>query len=234
MATRYAIYYVPAADSALWHFGSEVLGYDAFTGLDVPQWHPTDLAAADWRAMTSDPRLYGFHATLKAPFRLAEGVDETALGASLVHFAKTQAPVALGPWAIRPIPASRDGHAFLAMVPASPPAPLATLEGRIVNHFDALRAPLTDAEIARRNPDRLSERQRSYLKAHGYPYVLEEFRFHMTLSGAIEHAAAIGERLSARASEFGVAPTITIDRLGLFKQEDGGRFSVLEVAMLGE
>lgn len=232
MATRYAIYYVPSADSALWRFGSEVLGYDAFTGREVPQWHPPGIAAADWYAMTADPRLYGFHATLKAPFRAAEGWDEPALASDFIAFAKVHRPVDLGAWVISPIPSSRDGRAFLAMVPAEPPAELAELEGSIVRHFDRLRAPLTPAEIARRNPERLSERQRTYLHAHGYPYVREEFRFHMTLSGAIENAAAIGEHLDLRAKELEVAPRLRIDRLGLFRQEDGGRFQVIDVALL--
>ncbi len=232
MTTRYAIYYVPAADTALWRFGSEVLGYDAFTGQDVPQWHPPGITAADWHAMTADPRLYGFHATLKAPFRLADDVGEGSLVASLRAFAGDHAAVDLGAWAIRPIPSSKQGRAFLAMVPAVSPGALAGLEGRIVEYFDRYRAPLTSAEIARRNPDRLSERQRTYLHAHGYPYVREEFRFHMTLSGAVENAAAIGERLDARARAQDLAPRLHLDRLGLFKQEDGGRFRVLEVAML--
>lgn len=232
MATRYAIYFVPAADTALWRFGSEVLGYDAFNAEDVSQWHPAGTTAGDWHEMTADPRLYGFHATLKAPFRLAEDADEAALIASLRDFATGHAVVDLGAWVIRPIPSSRDGRAFLAMVPAEPPRGLAKLEAGIVRHFDALRAALSPAEIARRNPDRLSERQRAYLHAHGYPHVLEEFRFHMTLSGAIENAAAIGERLDLRAKELGVAPRLRIDRLGLFRQDDGGRFRVIDVAML--
>ncbi|QEN87413.1 DUF1045 domain-containing protein [Labrys sp. KNU-23] len=232
MATRYAIYYVPAADTALWRFGSEVLGYDAFTGQDVPQWHPAATTASAWHEMTADPRLYGFHATLKAPFRAADDQDDAAITSNFMAFAKAHRPVDLGAWIIRPIPSSRDGRAFLAMVPAKPPGELAELEGSIVRHFDGLRAPLTPAEIARRNPDRLSERQRAYLHAHGYPHVLEEFRFHMTLSGAIENAAAIGERLDQRAKELEVVPHLCIDRLGLFRQEDSGRFRVIDVALL--
>lgn len=230
MATRYAIYFVPAADTTLWRFGSEVLGYDAYSEQEVPQWHPEGIAPRDWHAMTEDPRLYGFHATLKAPFRLADGWNEGHLVAALEAFTATQSAVALGPWTIKPIASSSAARAFLAMVPASPPPGLAVLERAVVKHFDAMRAPLTQSEIARRNPARLSERQREYLDAYGYPYVLEEFRFHMTLSGAIENAAEIGETLAARAKYLGVEPPLHLDRLGLFKQEDGGRFRVMEVA----
>jgi Protein of unknown function (DUF1045) len=233
MPIRYAIYYVPAPDSALWRFGSAVLGYDAYTGEDVPHWHPPTVAAEAWHAMTTDPRLYGFHATLKAPFRLRDNTGETELVESLERFAQDQAPVDLGEWIVNPVPSGRPDRAFLAMVPVTPPAALPRLEAAIVRHFDTLRAPLTEAEIARRRPQRLSDRQRSYLDAHGYPYVLEEFRFHMTLTSAIEKAGEIGPVLAGHARSTGVSPALHLDRLGLFKQEDGGRFRVVTVATLG-
>ncbi|GLS23446.1 phosphonate metabolism protein [Labrys miyagiensis] len=233
MPTRYAIYYVPAPESALWRFGSEVLGYDAYTGKAVPQWHPDGVSAETWHAMTADPRLYGFHATLKAPFRLKEGSNETQLVSSLKRFAAGRAPFDLGKWIVKPIASSRPDNAFLALVPAAPPVELACLEEAVVRHFDAMRARLTEAEVAKRNPTRLSERQRAYLAAHGYPYVLEEFRFHMTLSGAIEKAREIGPLLAERARDSGVGPDLRLDRLGLFRQEDGGRFRVVKVVPLG-
>ncbi|CAM5763701.1 phosphonate metabolism protein [Labrys miyagiensis] len=233
MPTRYAVYYVPAPDSALWRFGSEVLGYDAYTGETVPQWRPDDITAEDWHAMTADPRLYGYHATLKAPFRLNGGGDETRLAKSLEDFAAAHRPVDLGEWIVKAIASSRPDSAFLALVPAAPPEGLASLEGAVVRHFDALRAPLTQAEVAKRNPARLSERQRAYLDAHGYPYVLEEFRFHMTLTGPITKSGEVGSLLAERAKALNVAPRLNLDRLGLFRQEDGGRFRVLSIAMLG-
>ncbi|MDQ0391719.1 DUF1045 domain-containing protein [Labrys monachus] len=232
MATRYAIYFVPGADTALWRFGCEILGHDAYTGLDVPQWCPPGHASEAWHVMTADPRLYGFHATLKAPFRLAEDRSEAGLLAALEAFAGGHAPVALGPRAIRPIASSSPNRAFLALVPASPPPALAALEGAIVRHFDAWRSPLTPAEVARRNPGRLNERQRHYLDAHGYPYVLEEFRFHMTLTGAVEGAAALADLLQARAEALDVAPALQLDRLGLFRQDGNQRFRIVAVAPL--
>ena len=70
---RYAVYYAPAADSALWRFGSATLGYDALTGEDLPFAVPPGCDLALWPAFTEEPRRYGFHATLKAPFELADG-----------------------------------------------------------------------------------------------------------------------------------------------------------------
>jgi hypothetical protein len=55
----------------------------------------------------------------------------------------------------------------------------------VVTGLDAFRAPLTGAEFARRRPDALTPRQRELLKAWGYPYVLAEFRFHLTLTDRI-------------------------------------------------
>src|SRR5438876_2656869 len=69
MATfpRYAIYYVAAPGTDLDRFGTQLLGYDAYSGADLP--FPNDIIrmAPNWRDMTKDPRKYGFHATLKAP-----------------------------------------------------------------------------------------------------------------------------------------------------------------------
>lgn len=75
-APRYALYYTPAADSALWRFGSATLGYDAITGRDIAFAVPPGCEALDWQELIAEPRRYGFHATLKAPFELANGRNE--------------------------------------------------------------------------------------------------------------------------------------------------------------
>ena len=71
--TRYAIYFAPHSGSLLARFGASLLGYDPATGaeVDAPD-HPAfhDPLSLGW---TAAPRRYGFHATLKAPFHLAEG-----------------------------------------------------------------------------------------------------------------------------------------------------------------
>ena len=89
MAMRYAIYYAPDPASALWLFGSSVLGYDARTGRNVPLLAPAGISLADWEMATTDPRRYGFHATLKAPFRLALGMSEAALLDAVERSAET-------------------------------------------------------------------------------------------------------------------------------------------------
>src|ERR1700761_3111400 len=178
---RYAIYYAARRGSALDRFGAEYLGYDAWSGDDLP--FPDGLPA-DWRELTSDPRKYGFHATLKAPFALAPGKSESELTAACADFARAPRAIPV----IAPIVNSIGG--FIAVVPVKPPDELVQLAADCVCAFDVFRAPLTAEDRARRRPDRLTERQRAYLDRWGYPYVMEGFRFHMTLAGGVGGAAA--------------------------------------------
>src|SRR5690349_2783277 len=149
---RYAIYYAPARNSVLDRFGSTLLGYDAHAAADLP--FPDGIAAADWRELTEDPRKYGFHATLKAPMALAPGTSEDELVATCEAIAAK--PRALA--AIKPVVASIEG--FIAIVPATPTAALQDFAADCVRAFDSFRAPLTEADRARRNPSRLTPRQR--------------------------------------------------------------------------
>ena len=173
---RYAIYYTAAQGSALDRFGASLLGYDAYGGDDLP--FPDGLPS-DWRDLTQDPRKYGFHATLKAPIALADGKAEARLAAACELFADLARPVPV----IQPVVDSISG--FIAVIPAEPSAELELLAAEATKAFDPFRAPLSPEDRARRNPDKLTPRQRDYLDRWGYPYVFEEFRFHMTLTGRL-------------------------------------------------
>jgi 2'-5' RNA ligase len=218
MAARYAIYYAPDAASALWRFGSSVLGYDARTGRNVPLLAPDGLSLAEWERATTDPRRYGFHATLKAPFRLSLGMSEAALLDTAERIAAGLRPVDLGECGVGVV-AAGDTAGFVAVTPASPPDALALLERAVVEQFEPLRAPLDPAERERRGPAQLTERQRQYLDRYGYPYVLEEFAFHMTLSGLLEAPRPIAESLREKAGANGVGEHVVVDRLEVFRQD---------------
>lgn len=129
--------------------------------------------------VTATPRKYGFHATLKPPFRLAEGMTVEALDDALQAFAASQAVVTVDRLAV-----SRIGH-FLALTPQGDTGGLQGMAARCVTEFDRFRAPLTPADMERRRAAGLSPRQEVLLAEWGYPYVLDEFRFHMTLSGRL-------------------------------------------------
>ena len=89
---RYALYFAPDPSEPLWRFGSAVIGYDAATAAEPQQLVPAGYAPEAWRELTAEPRRYGFHATIKAPFRLAAGLDEDALVLALRAFANAEAP----------------------------------------------------------------------------------------------------------------------------------------------
>lgn len=212
---RYAIYLAPPVESALWRFGSAILGYDAQTG-EAPA--APDLAGFDaetWHAATAEPRRYGFHGTLKAPFRLAEGRGADDLVAAAAACAAGIHPFEMPPLEVRAL------GPFIALVPQVPAPKLADLAATCVEELDAFRAPLTSEDIARRRPERLSARQVEYLKAYGYPYVLEEFRFHMTLTGPLREADR-GHALNALNDVFhasGAEVPAMVSDLALYVQE---------------
>jgi putative phosphonate metabolism protein len=221
---RYAIYYVSAPGTDLDRFGARLLGYDAFSGEDLAFPDAITQTVPDWRELTRDPRQYGFHATLKPPLSLAPGKTEAELLAACASFAGTSRPVPV----IRPVVNSISG--FIAVVPAEPSAELGRLAADCTSEFDAFRAPLTPEDRARRNPAALTPRQREYLDRWGYPYVMEDFRFHMTLTGRLDaqRRAPILTMLRSSFSAIGLE-TLTIDRIAVFRQENSNsRFRMLK------
>ncbi|MGT2438976.1 DUF1045 domain-containing protein [Bradyrhizobium betae] len=220
---RYAIYFAAGSNSALSRFGAELLGYDAYTGQEVPFPADTLRIAPDWRDITADPRKYGFHGTLKAPMALAAGRTEAELMAACAGFAGKARLIPV----IRPVVDAISG--FIAVIPAEPVDALQQLAADCVRDFDSFRAELTAEDRARRRPEKLSERQRDYLDRWGYPYVMEEFRFHMTLTGRLdaEQRGPILEMLRKRFEGLKL-DTLAIDRIALFRQHDAkARFRIV-------
>ena len=225
-SARYAIYLAPPPDTPLWMFGSRVLGYDAVTGKDVTGFSPNGFDPVLWRHMTERPRIYGFHATLKAPFRLSANTSLTALVHELDAFTSMTPPFDLGPLAVKAIMNGNAG--FVALTPVRDTSELGALEKRIVYDFDRFRAPLTDDELKKRDPEMLSVRQRESLISLGYPYVGPDSRFHMTLSGVVPDAANVADNLAnVMANDIGTAH-LNADALVLFQQESpADRFRVV-------
>ncbi|GGK26679.1 DUF1045 domain-containing protein [Salinarimonas ramus] len=230
MSTRYALYVAPAAHSDLWRFGCAILGYDAETGAETPQLVPPSFAPDAFHALTEDPRRYGFHATMKAPFRLAEDASEDALISELRDFCAARTALRLPRLEVRAVGANDAGDAFVALIEPEPTLELLALERDLVIGFDHFRATLTEAEIARRRPERLSEGERENLMRWGYPGVLDHFRFHLTLTGRAP--AADVARLEAELATLHAAHVpddgLLVDQIGLFVQRPGERFVVRE------
>ncbi len=200
MAARYAIYHCPETDSGLYRVASDWLGYDAASRMERGAELPGEISEEEWRAATETPRTYGFHATLKPPFRLADGRSEQELLGALSDFARTVPPADVGPLSVSEI------GGFIALLPACDGAAVGELAAACVESFDGFRAAPEPAELDIRRTEGLSPRQAAYLERWGYPYVLEEFRFHMTLTGRLDikdrprFEAALDTRLSALAS----------------------------------
>src|SRR5882672_2510738 len=219
MATypRYAIYYAPAPGTELDRFGAHLLGYDAYSGDDLPFPGEVPGLPPDWRDLTKDPRQYGFHATLKPPLSLADGKTEAGLISACEAFADAPREIPV----IKPVIDSISG--FVAVIPAQPPAELIRLAADCVRVFDDVRAPLTAEDRRRRNPSMLTARQLDHLDRWGYPYVMEDFRFHMTLTGrlAAERREAIMAMLQQRFALLDLG-SLSIDRIALLRQDNAG------------
>lgn len=208
---RYAIYYTPAPDSPLASDAGRWLGRDAFSGEMLGAPGGLAMPSEQWQGLVAEPQRYGFHATLKAPFELRDGQTEAALVDAFDAFAASVAP-----FDIPEVVVGQLGP-FFALVPAVVHAPLQAFAASVVETFEPFRAPLSDADVARRRPERLTETQRENLTAWGYPYVMDEFRFHMTLTGPVEDdlAPTILSELKRRFSRQDGQP-LAIDGLALF------------------
>ena len=229
MTARYAIYYAPDPASALWQRASIWLGRDAASGADLVQPHVAGLSAPEFACLTADPRHYGFHATLKAPFGLAEGSSEADLVQALTDFAGTRSPFAkdLSPQAL---------GRFLALRPISPCPHIQSLHEDAVRAFEPLRMPLSKHDLTRRRASNLTPEQDDLLVRWGYPYVFEHFRFHMTLTGSIADDTLRQALLGAASLYF--APDTGPHRfasVSLFRQADrGSPFTILASQPFGQ
>ncbi|WP_185985334.1 DUF1045 domain-containing protein [Aureimonas mangrovi] len=207
---RAAIYYAPAPGTEIAGTAAEWLGRDAFSG------EATREADGGIDPLVAEPARYGFHATMKAPFRLADGCNLEVLSEALAAFTARRDSVTINTLALQQI----DG--FFALVPADAEPELDALAAETVEAFEPFRAPLTSAERDRRRPERLSERERELLDRYGYPYVLDAFRFHMTLTGRIgDGAEDVGRILSSRFA-FVIDRPLPIDALTLFVEPEPG------------
>lgn len=224
MFQRYAVYYTPAPESALATFGAAWLGWDSATGQVVA--HPD--MGVDVAAVTETPRKYGFHGTMKPPFRLASGQSVDALDAALAALCADAAPVTLSG-----LKCAALGR-FLALVPDGDTHALDALAAQVVRDLDRFRAPLTEDDLARRRQRRLTAAQEAMLTRWGYPHVMEQFRFHMTLTGRLDADVRVRvvRALGPLLSELPLAP-YTLTGLALLGEDAQGRFHQISRHRLG-
>jgi putative phosphonate metabolism protein len=230
MNSRYAIYFAPGEGSNLWRFGTSWLGRDPASGAAPARPPVSGLAPEFVAAATESPRHYGFHATLKPPFALAEGTYAAHLVHALDAFAAQQQP-----FAVRGLELTRFGS-FLAFGMMPPDARMAALAEGCVRGFDRFRAPPDAAELAKRRHAGLNARQEELLLKWGYPYVFDEFRFHMSLTGRLDgdQLDRVEEALRPHVAPFRAAP-LPVDSVCLFWQKDRtAPFSLIRRCRFGE
>ena len=219
MSARAAIYYAPEEDDPLWQAGCDWLGRDPASGRLYP--------APERDELTAEPRLYGFHGTLKPPMRLAHPwhalvEDAAALAARLAPFELPRLAVA-------------DLSGFLALRETAPCPPLQALADACVTELDTHRVPADPDEIARRRRAGLTPEQDAVLLDWGYPYVLTTWRFHMTLTRRLS-ADELATALPAAEAHFAAACAVPrrVASVCLFSQAaPGAPFLLAERLPLG-
>jgi hypothetical protein len=215
---RVAAYYAPRADDALSVDAATWLGRNPETDAPVQQPDIPNIAE-----VTAEPRLYGFHATLKPPMRLAAGRSWLDVVEAAIAVADRTAPFDL------PTLAVSDVFGFLALRETAPCPALQSLANACVERLDPLRAPSSEAEIARRRRAGLTPQQDAMLLRWGYPYVFDTWFFHMTLTRRL---SAEEKRLYQPAAELHLARALGMPRrvsdICLFVQAGPGEAFIIE------
>lgn len=216
MFERYAVYYTPSG--ALAQAGAAWLGWDLNSGAPVA--HP-DITGLDLAELTQTPRKYGLHATIKPPFHLADGTTAARLRNALADFCAEMPAVELAGLEV-----SRLGR-FLALTARGDTRTLSSLASNVVRHFDNFRAAPSAAELDRRRAQRLSPAQERNLSRWGYPHVMDQFRFHITLTGRRKDICDLEPFVAAHFAPALPTPFI-IDSLTLAGQDKTGMFHAIE------
>jgi hypothetical protein len=163
--------------------------------------------------ITASPRHYGFHATLKPPFHLKQREQLEELIESIKVFASQHQVFEM------PKLVLTDLSGFLALRPENSCHELIEFASECVTYFDPFRRPPTEREHNKRRRPGMLPTQLAMLERWGYPYVMDEFRFHMTLTENI--GAGLRDHLCLALKEQASAVSdlpLEMDAVSLFYQ----------------
>ena len=139
MTERYSVYHVPSPAGKLYATGAAILGRCIRTGAVLePPW-PKFFSAA-LPPHPARAAVYGFHATIVAPFRSMVSAE------TLAETLKTMA-LKTDPFSIGPLELSLLEPGFPALIPKSAPPDLTKLEERLVKTFSNFSFPAGPAEV---------------------------------------------------------------------------------------
>jgi putative phosphonate metabolism protein len=215
---RYAIYFAPTPQSHAWELGCQWLGRSSVTNQTCDQPTIAGLTRAEFAALTRAPRRYGWHATLKAPFSLSQGISEEFLYAAIENLANS-----ISAFEMPSLRVAQLGD-FMALTPVGDAEKLNTIAQTCVTEIHHCAAELGVDELQRRRTSRLTPRQDALLVRWGYPYVFEQFRFHCSLTGPLgefsqSQVAAIEQAAQAT---FDTLPNWRFETLALFHEPAPG------------
>lgn len=226
---RYAVYFCPAPDSNWGLAGAQWLGRCAITGKKYPQPQFSDIDSELFHSLTSDPKRYGWHATLKAPFKL---VPEHEVGDLLLKM--HQLAKSLKPFDLPQLEVSTTGG-FLSLRPREVSAPLHAAASMFVRDLQSFALPLNDAELARRRKAKLTPEQDELLVQWGYPWVLDQFHFHFSLTVSLHSIDLPTQQklMQAAQQHFGNLSDCRFDRIALVIEPEAGKdFEVIKLLEL--
>jgi len=209
---RWAVYYSPPKGSLLWEIGCRWIGRDAESGRKYEA--PIGIDPTMWKTVTAIPAVYGLHATLKPPMAITDGIDSEALLLAVKELAQATPQFSTPPLAL----AWLDD--FLILKPRCECARLSMLAASCVKELDRFRKPQT-----RQVPKTATARQKILNRRWGYPFVLDEFRFHITLTSKL--TAEQRSVVKYAANEF-FKPVLTnkplpVDNICVFHQPEEGQ-----------
>lgn len=211
---RYSIYWSPPASSPLASLGAGWLGRDAETGTEYPLPEVDGLTKGQMHDVVRRPAHYGLHATLKSPFRLKDAQSGRRLFDRVARFASNQPSFELPKFEL----VYRNG--FFYLQPGTRCGAINTLANACVHDFDDLRAPLNDADIARRRMNELTERERGYVREWGYPYVFEKYDMHLTLTSRLDDALVDRVQVALKAISNCWSEPSVVDSVCIFAQQN--------------
>ncbi len=227
---RVAIYFLPKKNSSLENFGKNLLGRDinkkkkisltrrqkyfinrGFTYFD------------ELKDYCEEPAKYGFHATLKAPFRLKRNVKTKNFYDVISHIAAQHSRFKIKGLKIV------YSKKFTLITSRKPNKLLINLEKDLVKHLDTFRAELNKTEIKKRIPDSLTFKQNKYLKEWGYPFVFDQFKFHMTLMNQNNNKLSNKQKLELEKLIYKISNNvIEFNEISLLGENKNGHFEEIK------
>lgn len=213
---RFAIYFTPAPDSKLAKAATNWLGRDIYGQKQKKQQLPYGISPERFRTLTASPFHYGFHGTLKPPFRLNPKLSQRQLTDRLKKISDDTTRFNIPEISLKKL------GSFLCLMPKKMCPELHSLANRVVADLDEFRMAAEEKELEKRRASGLTNNQEAMLTTWGYPFVMDEFRFHLTLTGKIEDQKEISSVTSFAQSIFhgDMCRDIPVDGLSLFTEKN--------------